>query len=112
MDCIFCQIVKRKIPAKFLYEGKEVIGIKSVNPEAPVHLLIIPKQHIEWKGRFNKKELALLGRLIFVAKEIAIKQKIFEACKLIFNVGKTGHISHIHLHLIGGWKKKIPMKNI
>jgi len=112
MDCIFCQIVKRKIPAKFLYEGKEVIGIKSVNPEAPVHLLIIPKQHIEWKDEFKKKDLAILVKLILVAKKLAIKREIFKACKLIFNVGKTGHISHIHLHLIGGWKKKIPMKNI
>jgi len=112
MDCIFCQIVKRKISAEIIYEDKEVMGINNIKPEAPIHLLIIPKKHIEWKDEFKKKDLAILVKLILVAKKLAIKREIFKACKLIFNVGKTGHISHIHLHLIGGWKKKIPMKNI
>jgi len=111
-DCVFCKIVKKEPLADFIYEDREIIGLESIHPEAPVHLLFLPKKHLEWKNKFSKKELALLGRLIFAAKKIALKQKIFKACKLIFNVGKTGHISHIHLHLIGGWKKKIPMKNI
>jgi len=112
MNCIFCQIVKRKISAEVVYEDNKVMGINNIKPEAPIHLLIIPKKHIEWKDKLGREELALLGKLILVAKKIAIKRGIFKACKLIFNVGKTGHISHIHLHLIGGWKKTIPMKNI
>jgi len=60
----------------------------------------------------TKEDLELLAELISVAKRVAIEQKVDEAYKLIFNVGKTGHILHIHLHLLGGWKKYIPMQNI
>ena len=111
-DCIFCKIANKTAPAEIIYEDKETLGFRSVHPEAPIHLLFVPKRHIEWKDKFDEKDLSLLSKLISAAKKIAIKQKIDCACKLIFNVGKTGHISHIHLHLLGGWKKKIPMHNI
>jgi len=111
-DCTFCKIIKKELSAEFIYEDEEIIGIKSIQPEAPIHLLFIPKKHIEWKDKLRKDEIALLGKLILAAKKVALEQKIFKACKFIFNVGKTGHISHVHLHLIGGWKKKIPMKNV
>lgn len=112
MDCIFCKIAKREIPAKIIYQDKEIIVIKNIKPEAPIHLLFILKKHLEWKDSFQKKDLALLQKLISTAKRIAIDQKINKACKLIFNMGETAHISHIHLHLLGGWKKKIPKRNL
>lgn len=112
MDCIFCKIIKKELSAEFVYENKEIIGIKSIQPEAPVHLLFISKEHFEWKDDFEKEEMILLGKLILVAKRVAIQEKIIGACKLIFNIGKTGHISHVHLHLLGGWKRKIPMENV
>lgn len=111
-DCIFCQIAKKEKSASIIYEDEGVLGFKNIKPEAPVHLLFIPKRHIEWKDEFNQEDLSLLSRLISVAKKIAKEQKIFEACKLIFNIGKTGHIAHIHVHLLGGWEKEIPMYNI
>lgn len=100
------------MPAEIVYEDKEILGFKNVHPEAPVHLLFTPKRHIEWRDEFNQKDLSLLSGLILTAKKIALGQKINEAYKLIFNVGKTGHIPHIHLHLLGGWKRRIPMHNI
>lgn len=112
MDCVFCKIIKKEVGAEFVYEDKEIIGIKSIQPEAPVHLLFIPKKHLEWKDEFKKEEIILFGKIILAAKRVAIEKGIIEACKLIFNIGKTGHISHIHLHLLGGWKRKIPMKNV
>lgn len=112
MDCLFCKIINKEIPADIVYEDEEILGFKNIQPEAPVHLLFVPKRHIEWKDKFDEKDLQLLAQLISVAKKIAIKQKIDEAYKLIFNVGRTGHISHIHLHLLGGWKKRVPMRNI
>lgn len=112
MDCILCKIVKKEIPAKVVYEDKEILGFKNINPEAPIHLLFIPKRHIEWKNEFKMKDLSIFSKLILTAKKVALKQKIFSACKLIFNIGKTGHIPHMHLHLLGGWKKKIPLRNI
>ncbi len=111
-DCLFCKIIKRKLPSDIVYENEKILGFKNIEPEAPIHLLFIPKRHIEWKDEFDEKDLQLLAGLIVAAQKIAIEQKINEAYKLIFNVGKTGHISHIHLHLLGGWKKEIPMHNI
>lgn len=112
MDCLFCKIIKKELPSDIVYEDEEILGFKNIQPEAPVHLLFVPKRHIEWKDKFDERNLSLLVGVISVAKKVAIEQKINEACKLIFNVGKTGHIPHIHLHLLGGWKKKIPMYNI
>jgi len=112
-NCIFCKIVNKEIPAEFIYEDEEVLGFKNVHPEAPLHFLFIPQRHIEWKDEFNEKDLLLLSGLISVAKKVAIEQKTDLAYKLIFNVGKTGHIAHIHLHLLGGWgEEKIPKYNV
>lgn len=111
-NCIFCQIINKELPSKIVYEDKKILGFKNIHPETPIHLLFVPKKHIEWKDKFNKKNLLFLSELISAAKKTAIKQKTSEAYKLIFNVGKTGHIPHIHLHLLGGWKRKIPMYNI
>lgn len=112
MDCIFCKIVKKEAPADIIYEDKEILGFENIHPEAPLHLLFIPKEHLEWKDEFTEKELNLLAKLLSIAKKTAIKKNIFEACKLIFNIGKTGHIAHIHIHLLGGWEKFIPKNNI
>lgn len=112
-DCVFCKIIKREVPSEIIYEDENVLGFKNIQPEAPVHLLLTPKRHIEWKDEFGKEELCIFSRLIAVAKQIAIQEKIARAYKLIFNVGKTGHISHIHLHLLGGWEEdKVPMHNV
>jgi len=112
MECLFCKIINKKVPSDIVYEDEKILGFQNIQPEAPVHLLFTPKRHIEWKDYFDEKDLQLLARLIFVAKKIATEQKVNEAYKLIFNVGKIGHIPHIHLHLLGGWKEKIPMHNI
>lgn len=109
-DCVFCEIIQKKSPAEFVYEDEEIIGIKTTKPEAPIHLLFIPKTHMEWKNDLDKDRTETFRKLISVAKKIAIDKDIFEACKIIFNIGKTGHISHIHLHLIGGWREEVPTR--
>jgi len=112
-DCIFCKIAKKEVSAKIVYEDKEILGFENIQPEAPIHLLFIPQEHIEWSDDLREKDLLFLAKLILAAKKMAIERKIFEACKFIFNVGKTGHIAHIHLHLIGGWSGgEVPMRNI
>ena len=100
------------MPASIFYENKKILGFTNAKPEAPIHLLLIPKRHIEWKDKFGEKDLRLLAELIDTARQTAVNYKINEAYKLIFNVGKTGHIPHIHLHILGGWKEEIPMNNI
>lgn len=111
-NCLFCKIVNRKLPSEVVYEDEDIIGIKSIKPEAPIHLLFVVKKHLEWKDEFSEKDLFLMARLISVAKKIAKDQKIEKAYKLIFNVGEAAHFSHIHLHLLGGWQKDIPLHNI
>ncbi len=111
MECFFCKIIKKQASSKIIYEDEEIICFKDINPEAPIHLLLIPKKHIEWKN-ITEKDCLLMGRIITLAKNIAGEQKINQAYKLIFNIGKTGHIPHIHLHLLGGWKGEIPTYNI
>jgi len=112
MDCHFCKIAKKEAPSDIVYEDKEILGFENIKPEAPIHSLFIPKRHIEWKDEFKVEDLQLLAKLISAAKKVAIEKRIITACKLIFNIGKTGHIPHIHLHLLGGWEGEIPMYNI
>ncbi len=111
-NCLFCKIANKEEPAKIIYEDEKILGFENIYPETPVHLLFVPKKHLEWEDELGEKDLMLIEKVISAAKKVAIEQNIFEACKIIFNVGKTGHISHIHLHLLGGWKGEIPMNNI
>ncbi len=112
MNCIFCKIARRNSPSSIIYEDKLILGFKNIKSEAPIHFLFIPKRHMEWKDNFTKRDLLILTKLIIIAKKVAIKKKILGATKFIFNIGKTGEISHVHLHLLGGWKNKVPKKNI
>ncbi len=105
--CIFCQIVDKKISAKIIYEDDKVLAFPDINGLAPVHILIVPKEHIESINHLQdeKEGGVLAGRLIMVAQQIAQKQGIADkGYKLLFRVGKHGQqeVPHIHLHLIGG----------
>lgn len=102
MDCVFCKIINKQIPAEIVHEDENVLGFVNRNPEAPLHLLFVPKKHLVWKDDFSKKDLMLLSYLIETAKLVAKEKRIFDSCKMLFNIGKTGHIPHIHLHLLGG----------
>jgi len=112
MNCIFCQIVNKELPSKVVYDDQDILGFKNIKPEAPLHLLFVPKQHLEWNQELNEKDLLIFSKLVAAAKKTAIEKKVDQAYKLIFNVGKTGEIPHIHLHLLGGWTGEIPMDNI
>jgi len=103
MDCLFCQIVNKEKPAEFIYEDQDAVAIKDINPKAPVHLLIIPKKHLESIKEMEESDEKLIGHLAFVAKKIA-SQKNLAGFQLIFNVGRQGGqiIDHIHLHLLSG----------
>jgi histidine triad (HIT) family protein len=103
--CIFCKISEKEIPAEIVYEEKDVIAFNDIHPLAPVHILIIPKKHIQTINHLADNEAHLMGKIIIIAKKIAKKLKIDEdGYKLIFRVGDNGgqEIQHIHLHLIGG----------
>ncbi len=105
MDCIFCKIIQKKLDAKIIFENKEIIAFKDIHPIAPVHVLIIPKEHIASINDVTMEKVRLLGEMILVAKDIAAQLGISEnGYKLLFRIGKHGgqEVDHIHLHLIGG----------
>ena len=105
-DCLFCKIAKGKAPAEFIYEDDKFIAFKDINPKAPIHLLIVPKKHIQSLNHLELKDKEFIGELILVAQKIAREQKVSNGYKLIFNVGRGGGqlIEHLHLHLLAGWK--------
>lgn len=105
MECIFCKIVKKEIPASIVYEDGDVLVFKDARPLAPVHILIIPKKHIKSVDDLESKDIELTGKLIITAKKIAREFDISpKGYKLLFRVGEWGgqEVPHLHLHLIGG----------
>lgn len=101
--CLFCQIIKKEIPAEIVYEDEKFLAFKDINPKADLHLLVIPKAHIASISTLEEKDKNLIAELIFTAKKIAEAQKL-EGYKLHFNVGAKGGqiIFHLHLHLLAG----------
>lgn len=105
MDCIFCKIANKKVLADIIYEDDEIMAFKDVHPLAPVHVLIIPKKHIKTINDLEREDETLAGKIVLVAKKIAVDQGVSDdGYKLLFRVKKHGgqEVDHIHLHLIGG----------
>jgi histidine triad (HIT) family protein len=102
-DCIFCKIAKGEVSSEKLYEDELLYVIKDIHPKAPVHLLIIPKDHIPSIKELEPSHKEVAFRLLHAAKKSAEAQNL-PGYKLIFNVGKEGgqEINHLHLHLLGG----------
>ena len=107
MDCIFCKIGKKEVSSDILYEDDGVMVFKDAQPSAPVHYLIIPKEHIQSIAHLEGNHRDVLAKIIYKAKESAEKLNL-KGYKLVFNVGREGGqvIDHLHLHLLGGWAKE------
>lgn len=104
MDCIFCKIGAGTIPSDAVFEDERVKIFRDIHPKAPVHLLVIPKMHIESVAHLQADHADVVSRLIFAAKEIARTQNL-SGYKIILNVGREAGqvIDHLHLHILGGW---------
>jgi len=105
MDCIFCQIVAGKLPSEIVYQDEEVIAFRDINPQAPIHLLIIPKRHIPFLTHLSEAEAPLMGHIVSVANQLAKREGIFEdGYRLVINCGEQGGqlVPHLHMHLLGG----------
>ena len=103
-DTIFTKIIRREIPADIVYEDELCLAFKDVNPVAPMHILIIPKQPIAKLSDSEIADQALLGHLMLKAKDIAAQQGYGDAFRLVINNGaKAGQsVFHLHLHIVGG----------
>jgi histidine triad (HIT) family protein len=102
---VFCQIAAGEIPAKRLYEDRDILAFPDINPQAPVHILIIPKKHFATVNDLGEKDLSLIGRMILVAQKLASEHGVaFTGYRLVLNCGSQGGqiVPHLHLHLLGG----------
>jgi histidine triad (HIT) family protein len=105
-ECIFCQIVAGNRPADLVYRNDALVVFKDIHPQAPVHLLIVPRKHIRSINALSEADRHIISELVFRAKDVADQLSIAESgYKLLFNVELGGGqiIFHLHLHLIGGW---------
>jgi len=104
-DCIFCKIVRKEIPSAPLHESDQVLAFADIQPQAPVHLIIIPKKHYSQLGEIPSEELGVLEEMVETARNLAKKQGIDEkGYRLALNVNREGgqSVYHVHLHLLGG----------
>lgn len=110
-DCLFCKIAAGEIPSEFVYEDDELVAFPDINPQAPHHILIIPRRHIETVLDLTDDDTGLIGRMILaagkIARELGLSQRGY---RLVFNCKQDGgqEVYHIHLHLLGGRRMTWP----
>ena len=103
-DCIFCKIASGAIPVPRVFETDELLCFPDVNPQAPTHLLLIPKQHLASLAHTAPGHDALLGRLLAAAREVARQKNLSAGFRVVINTGPDGgqSVDHLHLHLLAG----------
>ncbi len=106
-ECIFCKITAKEIPSDILFENGQVMVFRDIRPSAPLHYLVVPKEHIQSIAHLEGNHKEVLASIIYTAKNMAEKLNL-KGYKLVFNVGRDGGqvIDHLHLHLLGGWNMK------
>lgn len=110
-DCIFCKINQGGIPSKKVYDGEDVFAIEDTNPQAPVHLLIIPKKHFSTLLEIGESDFKLIGSIFGVANQLAAERKLDQSgFRVVANCGAGAgqSVFHIHYHLLGGRAMKWP----
>jgi histidine triad (HIT) family protein len=101
-NCIFCKIVDKQIPAKPLKEHKDYLVIRDINPQAPTHVLIVPRQHVRNIAEFT--DATALGQLFQAAKDVVAEEKLTNGFRIVVNTGDDGGqtVDHLHIHVLGG----------
>ena len=106
-DCLFCKIIKGEIPSNKVYEDEEILAFKDINPVAPIHILVIPKKHIDSLVHMEKEDEIIVGKIYGVINKIAEEQGFKEnGYRVIVNCGKDAgqEVMHLHFHLLAGAK--------
>jgi histidine triad (HIT) family protein len=103
-DCLFCQIVAEKVPARLFHEDGQCIVFADIKPQAPMHLLVVPKRHLVSLSQASGDNEPLLGHLMMVAAQLAREKQVFNGYRVVVNTGEDGGqtVQHLHLHLLGG----------
>lgn len=105
MSTIFGKIIRKEIPAKIIYEDEDVLAFEDIQPQAPVHILVIPKKEIPTLNDLKSEDAELMGKLFLAAQKIAKEQGFAEqGYRIVFNCNEDGGqtVNHIHLHLLAG----------
>lgn len=104
MDCIFCEIVKGNIPSDKVYEDEKCLAFKDINPQAPVHVIIIPKRHLRSMDEVNEENSMLVAHIVTCIPQIAASCGLVQGYRVISNCGEHGGqtVPHLHFHLLGG----------
>jgi histidine triad (HIT) family protein len=103
-SCIFCKIARGEIPSKKVYEDEEILGFHDINPQAPVHFMLIPKKHIAALSDVTMDDAGVLGRILALSGQLAREQGSPDGYRTIINTGRIGRqdVMHLHVHIVGG----------
>jgi len=104
MSCLFCKIVEGSIPATPVYQDEQCLAFPDINPQAPVHVLVIPRKHIASLAEAEKTDEALLGHLLWAAAEVARMKALANGYRVVISTGRDGGqtVDHLHVHVLGG----------
>ena len=110
MDCIFCKIVAGDIPSTKVYEDDTILAFRDINPEAPTHVIVIPKEHISSANEICDVNSAVVAHIFEVIPKIAAAEGLVDGYRIITNIGENAGqtVHHLHFHLLGG--KKLTLK--
>jgi len=103
-DCLFCKIVEGEIPSKRVFEDDAIVAFEDVNPQAPVHLLVVPRKHIASLNEATDDDRELLGRILLTCRRLAAERDIASGYRVVNNCGAPAgqSVFHIHFHVLGG----------
>lgn len=110
MDCVFCKIAHGEIPSNTAYEDELVRAFYDLDPQAPVHILLIPKQHVESCASITEENSSIVAHIFEVAAQLAREKGLEDGFRIVANTGKDGGqtVPHLHFHLLGGRSMKWP----
>jgi histidine triad (HIT) family protein len=103
--CLFCRIVAREIPADVVHDGERILAFRDIDPQAPVHVLVVPKEHVSSLASAGDGQGGVLGALLLAARDLAVAEGIAESgYRTVINTGRDGgqSVDHLHVHLLGG----------
>ncbi len=105
-DCLFCKIAAGEIPSTKVYEDDKLLAFKDINPQAPVHILVIPKAHYDSVNALDESNAPIVGDIMLAAKKIAAENGLDNGYRIITNIGEDGGqtVKHLHFHILGGVK--------
>ena len=104
MDCIFCKIINGEIPSSKVYEDEKVYSFRDINPQAPVHILVVPKEHIESTDEINSENSGIVAHIFEIVPIIAKQEGLSKGYRIVSNCGADAcqSVKHLHFHIIGG----------